>query len=453
MRDQPEELEKSDVNDRVINGRYRLLSRIGAGAMGDVYKAQDLKLDREIAIKLLKNSFIDDKITRARFEREARAAGKLSHHPNVITVFDVDESDGQPFIAMELVTGGTLSSVLKSGPLPVEQALFITRQILRALAFAHQNGIIHRDIKPSNILMTATGEVKVGDFGIASIYEGAGGEDLTLSSQFIGTPAYLSPERVESKPVTPSSDIFSVGVILYEMVTGERPFKGDSPIAIILSVRSGTFISPELINPYIPAEVTRVIKRALVTSREDRYSSAQHMAAALDFSREPNDTAPENTQLLDKPFNPGVETTLVGGMGLFQATEVGSTTGFGDKVGRNLGILNDRDHGIQIWLRSAFAVAIGLLLAVWRWVASNSKQRLSNRTGGALNSSLIMVVVALVAFVIVALLMFGNSPASSPKGNPTTSLPTTSTVSTLAPTTTTPPNPAPVPPGRAKKLH
>ncbi|TAN25294.1 MAG: serine/threonine protein kinase [Actinomycetota bacterium] len=455
MDDRPTDFEQSDVKDRIINGRYELGSKIGTGAMGYVYKAHDLKLDREIAVKVLKNSLVDDEVLRARFEREARAAGKLSHHPNVVTVFDVDESNGQPFIVMELVSGGTLSSRLKSGPLPIAEAIFITKQILAALAFAHASGIIHRDIKPSNILITETGEVKLGDFGIASIYEGAGNQDLTLSSQVIGTPAYLSPERVESKPVTPSSDLFAVGVILYEMVTGERPFRGESPIEIMLAVKSGIFPSPETVNPQISQELTKVIIRALAHAPEARYSSARHMSAALDFDRHPEDTISMPTEAV----GPSLYGSDAAAEGTLAFTSV-ATFPLGDAQGRSdakTEYANAEDLSADTPPKSVIGLFFGALAAGWEWVSSAVDRKTQTVSNGRFRTPAVMVAVAIVAFILVSLLLLGNSsPKTAPNTHPqnsqivtTTTLPTTTTA---APTTTVP-VPGPFSAGHGKKGH
>ena len=455
MGDQHSGYENTDVIGETINERYRIISHIGLGAMGDVYRASDLKLDRQVAVKILKGSLVDDRVFRARFEREARAAGKLSHHPNVITIFDVDETKGRPFIVMELVTGGTLSTRLKDGPLQIAEAISIAKQVLGALAFAHANGIIHRDIKPSNILMGPGGEVKVSDFGIASVFDRDGDNDLTLSSQLLGTPAYLSPERADGRRVTPSSDIFSVGVLLYEMVTGERPFKGDSPIAIVLAVRSGVFVPPETINPYLAAGLSKVIKRSLSLSPEARYSSAQHMAAALDFGAEPEDTAPLIGQAATQPIGIDVNSTIGLTSEGLPATQIGSSKASADPEAKS--------HA------SPFGNA-GEILILWTAVAAFVRrslnqlgERLANvwqkATKGQPHSAVLFVFVAMITFLVVALLFIHGGPSvpshshrSTTSTVVTTTTPSTTTSTAVTPTTIlSPAPPAGPPPGHGKK--
>lgn len=457
MDDQHSGYENTDVIGQTINGRYRILSRVGLGAMGDVYRASDLKLDRQVALKILKGSLVDDRVFRARFEREARAAGKLSHHPNVITIFDVDETKGRPFIVMELVTGGTLSSRLQDGPLQITEAILISKQVLGALAFAHANGIIHRDIKPSNILMGPAGEVKVSDFGIASVYERNGDKDLTLGSQVIGTPAYLSPERADGKQVTPSSDIFSVGVLLYEMVTGERPFKGDSPIAIVLAVRSGIFVPPETINPYVPSGLSKVIKRSLSLSPEARYSSAQHMAAALDFGTEPDDTAPLVGHAATQPIRSEANSTV----GLVReglpATQIDSLKVRGEpEAKRPVSSLRGEGDILTSWTvvaafaRRSLSHLGGRLGEIWQ-----------RATKGPPHSALLFVFVAIIAFLVAALLFIHAGPSvpshsqrSTTSSVATTTIPPTTTSTAVTSTTVLSPAPPAGPsPGHGRKGH
>jgi len=462
MDGRPTDFEDSGITQKIINDRYKLLSKIGNGAMGYVYKAHDLKLDREVAIKVLKDSVADDQVLLARFEREARAAGRLSQHSNVVTIFDVGESNGQPFIVMELVSGGTLSTRMKPGPIPIAESLFITRQILEALAFAHANGIVHRDIKPSNILIADTGEVKLGDFGIASIYEGAGAQDLTLTSQVIGTPAYLSPERVESKPVTPSSDLFAVGVILYEMVTGERPFKGDSPIAIMLAVRSGIFPSPEVVNPEIPEELARVIVRSLAHSPEARYTSAKHMSAALDFDGATDDTALLSTQTLGASFFSSSSATA--GEETF-AAPIAATAPIAGAHWNNEANTNYSDAKTlegKSSPRMALALLVGALIGGWHRVARAITGKSPDSSHGRYRAPVVMITAAIATFLLVSFLLLRNG--SFPKAGPNPPAPfsrvvTTTTTTTLPPTTTSAPTttaatvPQPAQFGHGKKGH
>lgn len=455
MDDQGSGIRSIEALGKILNQRYQLTRQIGHGAMGDVYCAHDLRLDRDVAVKVLRETLTGDPILRARFEREAKAAGKLSHHPNVVTVFDVDETHNQPFIVMELVTGGTLSSRIRSGPIPLEESIHITNQILSALSFAHDHGIIHRDIKPSNIFISKDDEIKVGDFGIATIYEGSGDSNLTLTSQIIGTPAYLSPERAEGKTGSASSDIFSVGVVLYEMLTGQKPFPNTSPIATMIAAKQGEFVGPEILNPSIPEHISQVIKRSLSANPDLRYSSAQHMATALIYQGKMDDTAPINkadSLTCDKtvamapvPFtNPYDDTssmTTTAGSDVMHAVKPYSKT-FGSKI--------------TIILAAIFS----LIEVLGHWIYSKLPAGLRERFNRR-SREFGLLAVALAAFLLVTVLFFAHGGASN-KSNPSTSkLTTTST--TVAPTTTMPPTtttptittaPIPIgPPGHGKKGH
>ncbi len=449
MDDQHSEFQKTDVSGQVINARYELHTRVGLGATGDVYEAYDSKLDRLVAVKVLKSALVNDRVLRMRFEREARAAGKLSHHPNVITIFDVDDFDGQPFIVMELMSGGTLASRVKFGPLPASEAISIARQVLEALAFAHSNGIVHRDIKPSNILINSAGLVKVSDFGIASIYEGGGAQDLTLTSDLIGTPAYLSPERIDGKPVTPSSDIFSVGVMLYEMVTGQRPFNGESPMATLLQVRSGEYCAPEAVTPNLPEELIRVIKRSLAHLPEDRYSSARHMAAALDFEGVNADTA-QMTGPVPNDVEAGDCATTKQDIASFEATQVLPFASFEVLAGVTSGV------ALKPWYKVVWASLSTAVENAFRFLGLKFRDGLRRALEGQPASRLLLISASVVALLVASLLLFGGGTPPPQSGHPTTStVATTAIPSTTLPAVSTTVAPSqvqrPGPPGLGKK--
>lgn len=437
---------EADPNGRIINDRYRVLKRLGLGAMGEVYAAHDIKLDRDVAIKLLKRELTADPTLRARFEREARAAGRLSHHPNVVTVFDVDEADEQPFMVMELVSSGTLSDRIKAGGISVDEAVEIVLQILSALSFAHSNGILHRDIKPSNILVSADGVIKVGDFGIATILENTTGpSELTLTSQVIGTPAYLSPERAMGKPSSASSDIFSVGVILYEMVTGSKPYKGDTPIAVILAVQSGKFTPAEAINSDVSIELSSVISRALSPGPEDRYSSADHMAAALRFKGVSEDTIPlrqpnlafaagtdtDQTMVLASMRNDATVIEPIAQVP-FRTTEPVFGTLVSERVYELLKI------GSEKTLQALHFLSNGV-----KKVASRLPDGLKRSWVDLPNGLAGFLIVGVVAFLLVMLVLLNHTPPQ--KAGPTTSVVTTLPATTIAPPTTTPTTVATIP--------
>lgn len=446
---------------QILNDRYQLIGEIGKGAMGDVFKSNDLRLDRYVAIKILKRTFTDDQSIRARFEREARAAGRLSHHPHVVTVFDVSETSGRPFIVMELVEGGTLASLMRSEKLSVDRAVEIVCQVLSALAFAHDSGILHRDIKPSNILMDHNGQAKVSDFGIATILDSASEHDLTITSGVIGTPAYLSPERAEgSREITPASDLFSVGVILYEILTGQKPFLGDSPLAVLLAAKSGKFQALEQLNPEIPPYVIQVIKRSLSPAPQERYSSAAQMAAALDPSYVMESTI---------GFSGFDEPSAQLGQGLSEErTQIWIPPVSGSVIGSDPTIVESVSAGQSAADRRLVrnvAVGtgiIGLLMLIMnrcsRWMSqlnSHFRDDMSPKTRAVLGLAALVIA----GFILASILFFGHGTSSGRTITPTTSVvtsttstSTTTTSTTLVPTTVPAVVPTkPGPPGLNKK--
>src|ERR1700740_1197012 len=214
--------------DTIIDGRYRVISRVGSGGMADVYLAEDELLGRQVAVKLLHHHFAEDQEFVERFRREASSAAALSHQ-NIVAIFDRGEWHGTYYIAMEYVHGRSLKTIVREqGALEPALAIDIVTQILQAARFAHRHGVIHRDLKPHNVLLDEDGRVRVTDFGIAR----AGASDMTLTGSIMGTAQYLSPEQAQGYPVTVASDLSSVGVMLYELLTGSVPFEGDTAVAI-----------------------------------------------------------------------------------------------------------------------------------------------------------------------------------------------------------------------------
>jgi serine/threonine protein kinase len=261
-------------------GRYRVERLIGGGAMGMIYAAHDPVIDRKVAIKLIRADLLggDDKADYvARFQREARTAGRCTH-PNIVAIYDFAVHEGNPFLAMEYVEAGNLGQALAaSGRLPAPEAMAVTGQVLDALACAHGLGIVHRDVKPANILLLANGHVKMTDFGIARFDN----VELTQTGSVIGTPSYMSPEQIRGETVDARSDLFSTGVVLYEMLSGERPFPGRNIAEITHRLLTGPLPDIRAKVAGVPASLAAVIERALAKSPADRFASAADMALAV----------------------------------------------------------------------------------------------------------------------------------------------------------------------------
>lgn len=261
-----------------VGGRYRLGERLGHGGMGEVFAAHDLRLDREVALKLLRADLAEQDGMRERVVAEARLAARLSH-PHVVGVLDTGEQDGRPFVVMERLSGRTLRDELSDGPLPAERVRDVGLQVLRALAAAHDLGIVHRDVKPGNVLDAGVGTWKVADFGIAKWVHAD--ETLTGTGELLGSPSYLAPERIEGQQAGPASDLYAVGVLLYEALCGRKPFEGDDPFALATAIRDGAFEPPASVLPDADPGIVAVIERAMRLDPAERYESAEAMAAAL----------------------------------------------------------------------------------------------------------------------------------------------------------------------------
>ena len=269
------------VENTLVDGRYRILGRIGSGGMADVYRAEDTQLGREVALKVLHRRFAQDAEFVERFRREASSAAALQH-PNVVNVFDRGDHDGTYYIAMEHLRGRTLKDVIAAeAPMDEERAIALGLQILQAAGFGHARGVIHRDFKPHNVIVDEDGSAKVTDFGIAR----AGASEMTETGSIMGTAAYLSPEQAQGHAVTAQSDLYSIGVLLYEMLTGRLPFEGDSAVAIAVKHLSEPPPPLSTLRPDIHPALESTVMGALAKDPAHRWASAEEFAAALETAR------------------------------------------------------------------------------------------------------------------------------------------------------------------------
>ncbi len=260
-------------------GRYQIVSELGKGAMGMVYQAHDPQIDRMIALKVLRQDRVVDHEFVRRFVAEARAIGRLSH-PNIVTVFDVGEDHGTIYIAMEFLEGRSLDLLIREQTFSPDKIVDIGIQVADALEYAHHQGIIHRDIKPGNIIMTPQGHVKVTDFGIARI-EGSSGQQMTQMGEILGTPIYMPPEQVAGQPVDGRSDIYALGVVLYELTTGKHPFSGDNLTTLFNAIGNETAVAPSKLNPQVSSPLSRLIMKCLSKSPGERFQNGSSLSDAL----------------------------------------------------------------------------------------------------------------------------------------------------------------------------
>jgi eukaryotic-like serine/threonine-protein kinase len=292
--------------DQVFDGRYKVVRKLGTGGMANVYLAEDQELGRRVAIKMLDARHSQDEQFVERFRREAKNVAGLSH-PNIVSIYDRGEAEGTYYIAMEYLEGRTLKELLVArGPTPLPVAIDYTRQILAAVGFAHRHGIVHRDIKPHNVVVAPDGRLKVTDFGIAR----SGTSQMTEAGSIIGTAQYLSPEQAKGAPVTPASDLYSVGIVLHEMLTGSVPFTGDTPLEIAMKHLSATPEPPSEQRSEIPHELDSIVLRALAKDPADRYQSAEQMDADLARAARGRAVAPETEEAATQVLRGAGATTV-----------------------------------------------------------------------------------------------------------------------------------------------
>ncbi|CAM4452737.1 Stk1 family PASTA domain-containing Ser/Thr kinase [Paenibacillus typhae] len=344
-----------------LGGRYQVIERIGGGGMALVYRAHDILLNRNVAIKVLRNQFVHDEEFIRRFRREAQSAASLSH-PNVVSIYDVGQEEDVHYIVMEYVEGKNLNEIIKErAPLQVDEAIRIASQICDALDHAHQNQIIHRDIKPHNILIGRNGRVKVTDFGIARAVTST---TITQTGSVVGSVHYFSPEHAKGVTTGEKSDLYSLGIVLYQMLTGVLPFLGESPISVALKHLQEEFEEPRVLNPLIPQSVENVILRSMRKNPDERYQSAKQMLHDLETCLLPERRSEAKASFHDDDDEE--RTRIIPAIKPIQHT-LGSRSGGGDERMRR--IEDDEEVPVQPkgkrkWGMPALWVGLTLLLLI-----------------------------------------------------------------------------------------
>ncbi|MFD1176179.1 Stk1 family PASTA domain-containing Ser/Thr kinase [Paenibacillus puldeungensis] len=337
-----------------LGGRYQIIERIGGGGMALVYKAQDILLNRNVAIKVLRQQFVNDEEFIRRFRREAQSAASLSH-PNIVSVYDVGQEDEVHYIVMEYVEGQNLNEIIKErAPLQVDEAVRIASQIADALDHAHHNQIIHRDIKPHNILIGRNGRVKVTDFGIARAVTSA---TITQTGSVVGSVHYFSPEHAKGVATGEKSDLYSLGIVLYQMLTGRLPFFGESPISVALKHLQEHFDEPRMVNPMIPQSVENIILKSMRKNPAERYQSAKEMLRDLETCLLPERQTEPKLNFIDDVDEDS--TRIVPAIKPQSSTQGGSKLTRDSQASEERGVGSKRKKG---WNRPAFWVSLTVII-------------------------------------------------------------------------------------------
>jgi beta-lactam-binding protein with PASTA domain/tRNA A-37 threonylcarbamoyl transferase component Bud32 len=347
--------------ETIIDGRYLVISRIGSGGMAEVYLAKDQLLGRQVAVKVLHQRFVEDQEFVERFRREASSAASLSH-PNVVAIFDRGEWNGTYYIAMEYLPGRSLKTVVREhGPLDPPVAIDIVIQILHAARFAHRRGIIHRDLKPQNVILDDEGRAKVTDFGIAR----AGASDMTLTGSIMGTAQYLSPEQAQGQPVSAATDLYAIGIVLYELLTGRIPFDGETAVSIALKQVSAAPPVPSSVNPAVSGSLDAVVRRALAKNPADRFVDADEFIAALEQIKRDGLLEEPRTQIVGPAASGDESADTPGATGMLPPLEAD-----GDKRSRGL------------WIGAAtLLIALALVAALLLLLPGTSRVAVPNVVG------------------------------------------------------------------------
>ncbi|HYP40544.1 MAG TPA: protein kinase [Chloroflexia bacterium] len=430
----------SSDGGRALNGRYQLIGLVGGGGMAQVYKARDNVLSRTVAVKLLRDQYTNDEQFVARFKREAQAAANLAHH-NIVNVYDVGQDGDLYYIVMEYIPGDNLKAYIRrSAPLTTDKAINIAIQILAGLEYAHRSGLIHRDIKPQNVLIAPDGTVKVTDFGIAKSVSDLG---LTEAGMALGTAHYFSPEQAKGERVLPQSDIYAVGVTLYEMLTGHIPFESDNIMGLAFKHISEPPRPPRQLNPSIPMRLDALILKALAKEPSDRFASSAEMEKAL---RAVQAGGPQTT--MEVPVaRPNVASARPRQSQQGATTRVGRNPTGGNATGSLRGGVPQGVYPAATGGAVAGAAARQMPGALGAPTSMTIRQARADTNGvgcGAIGVAL--VVLGLVAVIATGVILYGNQISSIFNvGNYTIPSPTpTATVPTATPTNTpVPPSPTP----------